>query len=181
VQAFCELIPEKFEIDCLTERTQVSQDNLQQKLKEMDRCVEDMRQYNLQGHVDAQKLAFTQSSYNLADRLFEEILKQTIEDRNTRIRLIGDLARKCMEQTQHAQTLLTPFIVAVRKELNAPLDEEAYRRIHKVSDERWKKNLETYISSMEAKYDEFLSVKPPDKSPGPGSAEPQPTPHLNTA
>ena len=69
------------------------------------------------------------------------------------------LEGKCMQQAQQADELLTPFIIAVRKELNTPFNEEVYRGILKVSHERSKKNLEACVSCMRAKFGKFLDMK----------------------
>jgi hypothetical protein len=71
-------------------------------------------------------------------------------------KLTYELASKCQQKTQLAEELLIPVIVAIRKELDSPFDEKAYREMMKISHNKWKKNIEKYIASMKDKYIHIL-------------------------
>jgi len=75
-----------------------------------------------------------------------------------KIKLTYELAGKCQQKTQLAEELLTPLVVAIRKELNTPFDEKAYRVMMKVSHSRWRENLEKYVASMKDSYEHGMQI-----------------------
>jgi exonuclease VII small subunit len=94
-------------------------------------------------------------------KLLTQMTGQSIEEINKnvrryekvcerKIRLTYDLAAKCQQKAQRAEKLLTPVIVAIRKEINTPFDEEAYRAMMETSHDKWKEGVENYIASMTA-------------------------------
>lgn len=85
---------------------------------------------------------------------FEELTKIFDE----KIKLTYDLSGKCQQNTQLAEELLTPVIVAIRKELNTAFDEDAYRAMMKVSHNKWKENVEKYIDSMKDRYKKGMLI-----------------------
>ncbi len=124
-----------------------------------------MKQCNLQGKVDPQKWTIIKGAFDLADRQRGEIIKEIRTALNTQLKRISALALKCMERTREADQLLTPFIIAVRKELDCRFDEKAFRQIQQVSDAQWKQNIEAYISAVNAKFDNLLNSVDSEQSP----------------
>lgn len=82
----------------------------------------------------------------------QEMLKEFKEIYDKKMKLTYELAGECNQKAQLADELLTPVIVAIRKELDSPFDEEAYRAMMKPSHNKWKKNIEKYIASMKENY-----------------------------
>lgn len=158
VQAFYELIPERQGIDMLGQKLQSLHELQQARLREIDKSIEEMKEYNLQGNVDTQKWAVIQAQYELADQQLQETLNDLREGLNRQLKLIGELAGRCMQRTQRAEELLTPLIVAIRKELDTPFDEEGYKRMLKLSHEKWKVNVGKYVSSMRNKFEEVMKA-----------------------
>jgi hypothetical protein len=165
-QAFCELMPEKLEIDLGANALKGLQETEERQAKEAARWLEEMKQCNLQGEVDPQKWTIIKGALELADQQRGEIIKEIRTALNARLKLISALALKCMERTREAYQLLTPLIIAVRKELKCPFDEKAFRQIQQVSDAQWKQNMEAYISAVNAKSENLLksvdSEQPPE-------------------
>lgn len=75
-----------------------------------------------------------------------------------RVKLIYKLAEECRRKTQLAEELLTPVIVAIRKEMNAPFSEAEYQAMMKTSQNKWKESLEKYIASMKGKHIQELQM-----------------------
>ena len=75
-----------------------------------------------------------------------------------KIKLTYELAEKCQQKAQLAEELLTPVIVAIRKELNTPFDEAAYLSMKEASQCRWEESTEKYIASMKGAYQ--VGIKP---------------------
>ena len=85
--------------------------------------------------------------FNEFTKIFDEKTKLTYE-----------LAGKCQQKTQLAEELLTPVVVAIRKELNTAFDEDAYRAMMKVSHNKWKENVEKHIASMKDRYKKGMLI-----------------------
>ena len=156
VQAFCELIPERRKIDLLEQELQGLQERAQASLRKMDKSIEEMREYNLEGNIDTQKWAVMQADYEFGNKQLQEIHDGLREGYERQVGLISNLAGKCMQRTQQAEELVSPLIVAARKELNAPFDEQAYQRMLGASHKKWKDNIDEYIRSMRAEFEELL-------------------------
>lgn len=123
VEAFCELIPKKDEIDFLQERVNFLTEGLKNDPQEIEKSIEEFQ------------------------KIYDEKAQLTYE-----------LAGECHQKAQLAEELLTPVIVAIRKELNTPFDEEAYRAMMKISHNKWKKNVENYIASMKEKWTQGMQT-----------------------
>jgi hypothetical protein len=98
---------------------------------------------------------------NLVTRGIQGIEKSIDEFKkiyDEKIKLTYELAGKCQQKTQLAEELLTPVIFAIRKELNAAFDEEAYRAMMKISHNKWKGNVAKYIASMEDTYKQGMRI-----------------------
>jgi hypothetical protein len=162
VQALYELIPEKQEINFLQQELKGLQESMQKKQKEIDKNLEEMKEYNLQGKVDTRKWAVIQANYKSADGQLQEILDELKSGCEKQLVLINELAGKCFHKAQRAEELLIPFIIAVRKELNAPFDEQTFQNMMKVSHEKWEDNVEVYRASMQDKFEQlFKKATPP--------------------
>ncbi|HUW19648.1 MAG TPA: hypothetical protein VMW16_10130 [Sedimentisphaerales bacterium] len=159
VKVLCEVVPARHEIVLLGRQLESLGRAHERRLREVDKTLEQMREYNLQGEVDSQKWAVIQANYDFADKELSQILEQIRESCIKQMKLTNDLAIKCMEGTVEVEELLAAFTVAVRKELNTPLDEAAYKRRLKVSHEKWKEGVAKYIASMRSKYEQVLNVE----------------------
>lgn len=81
-------------------------------------------------------------------------------------KLTGELAVRCQEKIQVADELLTPVIVAIRKEMvGTPFDKEAFRAMKKISNENWKHEVEKYLVAVKDKEKEFLQKILKDDNP----------------
>lgn len=75
-------------------------------------------------------------------------LPETPEGIKEAIELTYDLAVKCQHKAQEAFDLLTPVIVAIRKEMGTPFNEKAYRGMKKKIHDNWKNEVEKYAAAM---------------------------------
>lgn len=115
-----------------------------------------------------EEISFLEERGNLVMKVMQETVKSVeemekgVEDfkkvYDEKIKLTYELAGKCQQKTQLAEELLTPVIATIRRELNATFDEEAYRAMMKVSNDRWKENVEKYITSMKDRYEQGMRV-----------------------
>ncbi|MBN2594906.1 MAG: hypothetical protein JXA81_15475 [Sedimentisphaerales bacterium] len=160
-KAFGELAPERQEIGLLEQNLNTLGKFTQKFSRELDKSVEEMKQYNLQGIVDERKWNIIQSNYEFADKRLGENLDKLDVDLNRLLKHIGEVACYCIRRAVQADELVTAFIIVVRKELKTPFDEEAYRRILKVSHEKAKDDVATYVSSVSSKYEKYLDVDKP--------------------
>lgn len=97
-----------------------------------------------------------------------ELMKQGIDlEENTQrhikifdkiIELTYDLAENCQQKAQLAEELLTPVIIAIRKEMSTPFDEAAYKSMMEASHKKWKENTERYTKTMKDTYSQEIQL-----------------------
>lgn len=165
-QASCILAPKVVELNLLNIAQQVTNERVKKDMEQRERCLEEMRQYNLQGAVDTHRWATIQGLCDLAAKMSDEALDELKRIVEKQITLTTELAIECAEQTRAAERLLVPFIMAVRRELGTVFDSEAYHGMMKTADAQWERNVASYISSMrmnlESSFRQYLSEDTPD-------------------
>lgn len=83
------------------------------------------------------------------------------------IKLTNELAVKCQQMIREAEELEIPIIKEIRKELNFPFDEQAFREMLDISNRNWDDNLQKFIANKEELHKEifnkFENLKEPPK------------------
>lgn len=119
-----------------SERTRIFKDKVERDLvlknielyaRQRDGTLEMMRQFNIEGAKDPQKWAVLQNNYQYeADSVQQSIAQHgKLSKQFSQKQLI--FMRQCVEYSQKASALIPPLLLAVRKELDLPLDEKIYQ------------------------------------------------------
>lgn len=98
-------------------------------LKEQTRALELMKQHNLDGPRDQQKLKVLQDQFDFESRRIEETLKKADDLAALLLRKQLKFMEESFEESMRLSRLMVPVIVLVRKELELPIDESAYSKI----------------------------------------------------
>lgn len=118
------------------ERARISKDrvdkdillkNIEYYSRQRDGTLEMMKQFNLDGSKDPEKWRVLQSNYQFESDYVQNSIAQhgVLSKQFSQKQLI--FMRRCIEYAQKASTLIPPLLLAVRKELDLPLDEKAYQ------------------------------------------------------
>ena len=88
-----------------------------------------MTQYNLEGTKDERRWGFLNSNYQFEQKRITDTLQQ--HDQLAATFYTEQLAymQECTESSAHLARLLIPTVVAVREELDLPIDEAIYRQV----------------------------------------------------
>lgn len=97
--------------------------------KERDRMVELMKQYNLDGAADDRRWGVIQGTFEFEQKRVTEALEQRRALAGALYALQLEYMKDCVEETMKLGRLLVPTIVAVRRELDLPIDEAAYVQV----------------------------------------------------
>lgn len=119
-----------------TERARIFKDKVERDLvlknielyaRQRDGTLEMMRQFNLEGAKDPQKWGALQSNYQYeADSVQQSIAQHgKLSKQFSQKQLI--FMRQCVEFSQKVSAQIPPLLLAVRNELDLPLDEKAYQ------------------------------------------------------
>lgn len=125
-----------FYFTLFAERARLSKDKVDRDLllknieycgRQRDGALEMMKQFNIDGMKDSERWRAIQNNYEFE---FNEIQKLVVQHgelskRFSQKQLI--FMKQCVEFAQKASALVPPLLLAVRKELDLPLDEKAYR------------------------------------------------------
>ncbi len=157
-EAFNELAPQILEI-VLLEKKFDSLDKVEDKTRE-ERGIylEQMKEHNLLGIIDERKWSVIETNSDSAKSRSDQLMKELKKTGDKIVKLTCDLTPKCQQKAQSAEELLISVIVAIRKELDAPFDEKAYRAMMEASHNKSKDNLEKLIASMKDKYERAMQA-----------------------
>lgn len=113
--------------------------------KERDRILEMIKQHNIEGVVDQRRWKVLQENFEFEQKRIHDALAH-------RTQLAGALQpkhlefmRQCLSNTQLLGELLIPVLTAVRRELELPLDEVAYRQAMEESYVRQQEAIDGFI------------------------------------
>ncbi len=157
VEAFLELVPLRENIDRLLKESDRYTKQAERNRIKADKHLQEKKEYIQQGIVDTQRLSFIEAEYQLAGTFEEESLNKLKDIAEKVIKLNYELSLKCQQKSKKADELMTPIIVAIRKELDFSFDYEAYIVMKKESVKKWGENLEQYNDSMKHMYEEMLN------------------------
>jgi hypothetical protein len=102
--------------------------NIEYYSRQRDGTLEMMKQFNLDGSKDHEKWKVLQNNYQFESDYVQNSIVQhgVLSKRFSQKQLI--FMKQCIEYSQKASALIPPLLLAVRKELDLPLDEGAYQR-----------------------------------------------------
>lgn len=113
--------------------------------KKRDRMVELMTQFNLDGKVDKRQWDVINNNFQFeSDRVAEAIKQYATHAATLYANQIGYM-KECIVESNRLSRLLVPVLIAVRTELELPINETAYMEV-----------IEESIRKQEASLKEFL-------------------------
>jgi len=119
-----------------TERARIFKDKVERDLvfknielyaRQRDGTLELMKQFNLEGSKDPQKWGVLQNSYQFEADSAQQCITQhgALSKQFSQKQLV--FMKQCVEYSQKVSVLIPPLLLAVRNELDLPLDEKAYQ------------------------------------------------------
>jgi len=114
-----------------------------------DRMVELMRQFNLDGKTDQQQFAAIQRNFDFEQHRIAE----TVQEHDTRAAILYsrqiEYMKECIAESNRLSRLLVPVVVAVRKELELPINEVAYMGVIEGSIKKQEASLEKFVQDIQ--------------------------------
>lgn len=96
--------------------------------KERDRILEMIKQHNIEGVVDQRRWKVLQENFAFEQKRISDGLAHRAQLVDALQPKHLEFMRQCLSHTEHLGAMLIPFLTAVRRELDLPLDEAAYRQ-----------------------------------------------------
>lgn len=145
---FLRLVVKRYPLTAHQQRITILQDQLKHFGSARDRMVELMEQYNLDGTVDQHRWDQIQKKFD-----FEQgRVKKAIEESSALAKELYikqlEYMRECVSETMKLGRLLVPALIAVRKELELPIDETSYLQIIEESATRQEANLREFLENV---------------------------------
>ncbi len=114
--------------------------------RERDRMLELMKQYNLQGQVDQRLWDVIKNSFEFEQERITDVAKNHSELAAALYAKQLEYAQGCMAEVIRLSRLQLPALAAVRRELELPIDEDAYSKV-----------MEDGLKKQEASVRDFLA------------------------
>jgi hypothetical protein len=137
-------------VPLITQKMEIS--NLQQKIdsfrRDTTQMLELMKQFNLDGATDQRRWNVIEGHFKFAQDRIAEISKELAT-------LFADLSQKqlryieeCIGEANRLNRLVVPVVVAVRTELDIPINEAAYMELMEESNKRQEASLNNFMKKM---------------------------------
>ena len=124
--AYLRLFARRFPLLAEKQRIAMFKEQMDAFGHERDRMLELMKQYNLSGENDQRKWDTIQKNFNFEQQRIAEVIKE----HDDLVTLLSakqiEFATDCIAETTRLRRLVAPILVAVRTELEMPLDEASY-------------------------------------------------------
>lgn len=135
--------------------------------QDRDRMLELMKEYNLRGLVDENLWKTIDGNFKFEAERFDGALEQKT---NLSAALFADqlnCLKECIEELNRLSRLLPSVVVAVRKELEIPIDEENYERIIEESITNQTVNVTQFLEQIRTLVtaEHGLAVNDPEETP----------------
>lgn len=141
----------------LAERAKISKDkyaidilrkSIDDFSKKRDGTLEMMKQYNLEGIQNPQKWNVLQQNYDFEANSIQTAINQMSDLQKVFFIKQLNFMRLCIEHTQKMNGLIMPLLVAVRRELDLPLDEYAYKLAIEDGIAKQRKAIERFVDEF---------------------------------
>lgn len=96
--------------------------------KERDRILEMIKQHNIEGVIDQRRWRVLQDNFDFEQKRINDGLAHRAQLASALQPKHLDFMRQCLSHTEQLGGMLIPVLTAVRRELELPLDEAAYRQ-----------------------------------------------------
>jgi hypothetical protein len=125
---YMELFERRYEL--MNERNAIAlvDNQVAQFGKERDRILEMIKQHNIEGAVDQRRWEVLQENFEFEQKRINDGLTRRAQLAAALAPKHLEFMRQCLSHTEQLGGLLIPVLTAVRRELELPLDEAAYRQ-----------------------------------------------------
>jgi len=118
--------------------------------KEHDRIIELMKQYNLEGKSDQRQWATLQQNFQFEGSRIKTALESKSKIGAQLIAGQLELAQECFDAISRLSLLLVPAVIAIRKEIELPFDDIAYRQMVEVMVEKQNERIAKFLHELES-------------------------------
>lgn len=115
---------------------------------ERDRMLELKRQYNLEGSSDQRRWNVIDSNFEFERKRVEVALEKHNQIASELLKVQFHYMKECSEEVYRLSLLLVPVVVAVRKELDLPIDEVIYRQVIEDGIQRQRACLNEFLTDV---------------------------------
>lgn len=154
---FLRLSVKRYPLTAQQQKIAILRDQLKHFESERDRMVELMEQHNLDGPVDQRRWDQIQKKFDFE----QDRIKKTLEEITTLGKELYsrqlEYTRECVSESMNLRKLLVPALIAVRRELELPIDEASYLRIVEESAVRQEANLREFLENVRGMVDNQFS------------------------
>lgn len=126
---FIELFAQRHQLMIQMNEVRMLDNQITQFGKERDKCLELMKQFNIEGLTDQRRWDVLRQNFEFEQKRIDGFL-------NNRAKLATDLQpkhlefmRQCVSHARELGMMVTPLLAAVREELELPIDISAYSQI----------------------------------------------------
>ena len=126
---------------------------IQKNQSEIDRWIEMMKTYNLEGKHDERKWKGISQNLEFHQKNEEELIDKRDNLRTIQQKELFSFTGHFIDKMRFISSLIPPAIFAVRKELSLPIDEEAYLKNHMESLARIQHAAENFLSKIKQRID----------------------------
>lgn len=124
--AYLRLFARRLPLLAEKQRIAVIKDQMDAFGRERDRMLELMKQHNLSGEKDSRKWDILEKNFNFEQQRIDDAIKEYDDLTSFMYSKQINLMTECINETTKLSRLIVPVLVAVRAELEMPLDEASY-------------------------------------------------------
>lgn len=145
---YLKLFTKRIPLNVLKMRITIMDNQIASFGKERDRMLELMTQHNLELSTDQRRFDAIKQKFDFEQKRVYEALEQRkgLQGQLTAGQL--DISNMCVEESIRLNQLLVPAIIAVRKELELPIDEESYLRMVQDSSATQRTNMNGFLEEV---------------------------------
>jgi hypothetical protein len=149
--AMLRLSAKRIPIAAEQERARSIKEQMDRFSGERDEMLRLMKQHNLEGIANEQRWAAIRRFYELAQSQTVQLADANAKAQSALAEMRLELAATCGAELPRVGKLLVPLIVAVRKELDLPIDPEAYASILGDAQDKQRSALEAFLNDLRRK------------------------------
>jgi hypothetical protein len=147
--AFLRLFTKRYPLIAQQQRLAMLQDHMNRFGAERDHIVQLMKQYNLDGVPDPRRWEVLQRNFDFERDRVDKVIKEHTALAAEHYANALEYMKECIAEMMKLANVLVPTIVAVRDELDLPIDEATYRQL-----------VDESIAKQQTALDEFLKNVP---------------------
>ncbi|KAA0888061.1 hypothetical protein [Oryzomonas rubra] len=138
----------RIQLNVMSDKMSLIQKQIDQSTIERDYMTSLMKQFNLAGASDSQRLSVFQHNYDVEAGKIKTLSAEKLE---LELKLFAEqmaLAQECQSKTSILNKLIIPIITNIRAELELPFDELSYTKIIEESQKKQSNYLNQFIAGV---------------------------------